>query len=52
MPMKGVCRNGGSVGTRRSWATQRAVATKLFLEGIDSFGQIKIKFRQTAFAVR
>ena len=50
--MKGVCQNPDRVGTPRSQATQRAVATKLFLEGIDSFGQIKIKFRQTAFAVR
>ena len=50
--MKGVCRNPGRVGTPRSQATQRAVATLLFLQGIDSFGQIKIKLRQTAFAVR
>ena len=50
--MKGVCRNAGRVGTPRSQATQRAVATLLFLQGIDSFGQIKIKLRQTTFAVR
>jgi len=50
--MKGACRNAGRVGTPRSQATQRAVATLLFLQGIDSFSEVKIKFRQPAFAVR
>jgi hypothetical protein len=50
--MKGVWRSPDRVGTPRSPATQRAVPPFLFLQGIDSFGQIKIKFRQPAFAVR
>ena len=34
------------------WSLDLGISHRLFFQGIDSFGQIKIKLRQATFAVR
>ena len=51
--MNGVCRT--RLESARHAVPQRSVPSPpafLFLQGIDSFGEIEIEFRQAAFTVR